>query len=42
MSEKKSLLDMLPKGQLFILGVVVSFFTITSLGFFFLLFRFVL
>jgi len=37
MSEKKSLLEMLPKGQIFILGAVVSFFAITSVGFFVLL-----
>ena len=37
MSEKKSLLEMLPKGQIFMLGAVVSFFAITSIGFFVLL-----
>lgn len=37
MSQKKSILDALPKNQLFILGALVSFFAITSIGFFVLL-----
>lgn len=39
MSQKKSILDALPKNQLFILGALVSFFAITSIGFFILLGR---
>lgn len=42
MSEKKSLLEILPASQIFILGIIASFFVITSIGFFVLLFKFVI
>jgi len=41
MNEKKSLFDILPSNQIFALGVV-AFFSITSIGFFVLLFKYVL
>lgn len=42
MNEKKSLFDILPSNQIFGLGVVAAFFSITSIGFFVLLFKYVL
>lgn len=37
-NEKKSIFEILPQKQIFLLGVIVAFFTITSIGFFVLLF----
>ena len=38
MSEKKSILEILPQKQVFFLGIIVAFFALTSIGFFVLLF----
>jgi len=38
MSDKKSILEILPQKQIFFLGAIVAFFAITSIGFFVLLF----
>ena len=42
MNEKKSLFKLLPLKQVFVLGLLFSFFCITTAGFFFLLFRYVI
>ena len=39
MSERKSLFDLLPVRQIFVIGFLVSFFLFTSIGFFVLLIR---
>lgn len=42
MNEKKSLFDILPSAQIFLMGLIFAFFGMTSIGFFILLFKYVL
>lgn len=39
MEEKKSIFEVLPRKQVFIFGAIFSFFMVTSIGFFVLLFK---